>query len=144
MLSSLRHPQDRQSDAALPAPGAWASSGWPARRSTGRGFHAGERRRRLPLPTYPFERQRYWVEPRRQTFEDAQRRAALRKRPDVADWLYVPSWRQTAAAPAARSRPPPPGCCSSTATALGERLAERLREMGQRVTVTVGDLRERR
>ena len=32
------------------------------RRSTGRGFHAGERRRRVPLPTYPFERQRYWID----------------------------------------------------------------------------------
>jgi len=27
-------------------------------------LHAGERRCRVPLPTYPFERQRYWVEPR--------------------------------------------------------------------------------
>ncbi|HEV8580106.1 MAG TPA: amino acid adenylation domain-containing protein [Thermoanaerobaculia bacterium] len=27
-------------------------------------FHAGERRRRVPLPTYPFERQRYWAEAR--------------------------------------------------------------------------------
>ena len=27
------------------------------------GFYAHERRKRLPLPTYPFERQRYWVEP---------------------------------------------------------------------------------
>src|SRR6185369_964587 len=27
------------------------------------GFSSGERRRRLPLPTYPFERQRFWVEP---------------------------------------------------------------------------------
>ena len=26
------------------------------------GFHAGERRRRCPLPTYPFERQRFWIE----------------------------------------------------------------------------------
>lgn len=26
-------------------------------------FHAHERRRRVPLPTYPFERKRYWVEP---------------------------------------------------------------------------------
>jgi amino acid adenylation domain-containing protein/FkbM family methyltransferase len=25
--------------------------------------HAGERRRRVPLPAYPFERSRYWVEP---------------------------------------------------------------------------------
>ena len=28
------------------------------------GFHAQERRRRLPLLTYPFERQRYWIEAR--------------------------------------------------------------------------------
>jgi len=27
------------------------------------GFYAHECRKRLPLPTYPFERQRYWVEP---------------------------------------------------------------------------------
>ena len=26
-------------------------------------FHAQQRRRRLPLPSYPFERQRYWIEP---------------------------------------------------------------------------------
>ncbi|HJX29738.1 MAG TPA: condensation domain-containing protein, partial [Thermoanaerobaculia bacterium] len=26
------------------------------------GFHGGARRRRVPLPTYPFERRRYWVE----------------------------------------------------------------------------------
>ncbi len=27
-------------------------------------FHAGERLRRVPLPGYPFQRQRYWIEPR--------------------------------------------------------------------------------
>jgi phthiocerol/phenolphthiocerol synthesis type-I polyketide synthase E len=27
------------------------------------GFYANEKRRRVPLPTYPFERKRYWVEP---------------------------------------------------------------------------------
>ena len=27
-------------------------------------YFAHERRRRVPLPAYPFERQRYWVEPR--------------------------------------------------------------------------------
>jgi acyl transferase domain-containing protein len=27
------------------------------------GFYAVEKRRRVPLPTYPFERQRYWIEP---------------------------------------------------------------------------------
>ena len=29
----------------------------------GPGFYAQERRHRLPVPTYPFERKRYWVEP---------------------------------------------------------------------------------
>ena len=29
-----------------------------------RGLYAGERRRRVSLPTYPFQRERYWVEPR--------------------------------------------------------------------------------
>jgi phthiocerol/phenolphthiocerol synthesis type-I polyketide synthase E len=36
---------------------AAVSVDWP-------GFHAQERRRRLPLLTYPFERQRYWIEAR--------------------------------------------------------------------------------
>ncbi|HLX06338.1 MAG TPA: condensation domain-containing protein, partial [Thermoanaerobaculia bacterium] len=30
------------------------------------GFHAHDKRRRVGLPTYPFERRRYWIEPRRQ------------------------------------------------------------------------------
>jgi acyl transferase domain-containing protein/thioesterase domain-containing protein len=31
-----------------------------------RGFHAHERRKRLPLPTYPFEHKSFWIEPKRQ------------------------------------------------------------------------------
>ena len=59
-------------------------------------FWAHESRRRVPLPTYPFERQRYWIDSRR---DDAPGRAgqqALRKRVNVTDWFYVPSWKRSA------------------------------------------------
>ncbi|MEL6446179.1 MAG: SDR family NAD(P)-dependent oxidoreductase [Bacteroidota bacterium] len=60
-------------------------------------YYAGERRRRVPLPTYPFERRRYWIEPQPL---DASASALLpaSKVHDVDRWLYLPSWRQTAPA----------------------------------------------
>ncbi|HIV69874.1 MAG TPA: SDR family NAD(P)-dependent oxidoreductase [Candidatus Aquabacterium excrementipullorum] len=65
----------------------------------------GERRRRVPLPTYPFEKQRFWVEP------GAQAGALLKGRAGggaltLADvvrgpdgWFSVPSWTRVAPAP---------------------------------------------
>jgi amino acid adenylation domain-containing protein len=61
-LPSLRNEHDRQPDEAflLGALGRLWLAGvdvdW-------KGFYAHERRRRVRLPTYPFERQRYWIEP---------------------------------------------------------------------------------
>ena len=72
----------------------------------GAGFYQGRPRRRVSLPTYPFERQRHWVEP------DPPAQAApaapavpgageaLAKKPDVADWFLLPTWK--------RSLPPAP------------------------------------
>jgi phthiocerol/phenolphthiocerol synthesis type-I polyketide synthase E len=63
VLSTMRHPRDQRSDVAflLDALGrlwlAGASVGWAM-------LHAHERRRRVPLPTYPFERRAYWIGPR--------------------------------------------------------------------------------
>lgn len=62
VLSSLRHPKDRLSDIEflLNALGriwlAGVSVNWSE-------FYRHERRDRIPLPTYPFERKRYWIEP---------------------------------------------------------------------------------
>jgi acyl transferase domain-containing protein len=59
------------------------------------GFYAHERRRRVSLPTYPFERQRYFIErkdPLRITFQS---HTKLSKRPDAADWFYAPSWKRS-------------------------------------------------
>ena len=59
ILSSLPHPQEKQSDIAclLHSLGSLWLSGvaidWT-------GFYGENRPQRIPLPTYPFERQRYW------------------------------------------------------------------------------------
>ncbi len=62
VLSSIRHPHEQESDVAfiLNTFGRLWLAGvevdWF-------GFHEKERRHRVLLPTYPFERRRYWVEP---------------------------------------------------------------------------------
>ncbi|MEH1767287.1 MAG: SDR family NAD(P)-dependent oxidoreductase [Nostoc sp.] len=61
-LSSLRHPKEKQSDITflLNTLGKLWLYGVQVDWSR---FYTNERRHRLPLPTYPFERQRYWIEP---------------------------------------------------------------------------------
>ena len=61
LFSSLRRPEVSSSDVAflLNTAGRLWLSGVPL---DWHGFHAGWQPRRLPLPTYPFERQRYWIE----------------------------------------------------------------------------------
>jgi FkbM family methyltransferase len=65
VLPSLRHSYDRQPDMAflLNTLGQLWLAGVQINWS---GFYANERRYRLPLPTYPFERQRYWISPHKQ------------------------------------------------------------------------------
>ncbi len=54
-------------------------------------FHAGERRQRVPLPTYPFEQQSYFIEPPRQS--DLPHHVSARL-PERAERFYTPLWRQ--------------------------------------------------
>src|SRR6185503_6779820 len=97
ILSTLRHPKEKEDDQAflLGALGAfWLAGGevdWA-------GFWAGERRRRVPLPTHPFERRRYWIEPVEET---AGKRHKAGRRSDPADWFYLPVWRQAPPLPVA-------------------------------------------
>jgi acyl transferase domain-containing protein len=110
---------------------------WPA-------FHAHERRFRAPLPTYPFERQRYWIErqPKR-----PQRMSAYREpsgaRKDLAEWFYLPYWKPEARLAAAAND----GVFRRKSTwllfldecGLGAQLAARLSGLEQDViTVSIG------
>jgi acyl transferase domain-containing protein/thioesterase domain-containing protein len=88
--TSLRHPKETESDRAflLKSLGELWLAGveidWEA-------YFGEESPRRVPLPTYPFERQRYWLEPKPTA------KTALTydgKKPDPADWFYQPSWQR--------------------------------------------------
>ncbi len=147
-LACLRHSYDPQPDSAflLGALGrlwlAGAHIDW-------QGFYKHERRRRVPLPTYPFERKRYWIEPRRAQRPAAPAQTAGNKRQDVADWFYVPGWKQSVAP--AQLKPCGPAAGDSRwllftdACGVGSALAERLSGEGREVvTVTAGEEFSRR
>jgi acyl transferase domain-containing protein/acyl carrier protein len=100
---------------------------WPA-------LHAGRPRRRVPLPTYPFEHRRYWVEIPEAPDASA---AGPRVAEDSADWFHVPYWRPSLPA---GNGPAGPRLLFLDRTGLGRRLERRLREHGiETVTVEPGE-----
>jgi acyl transferase domain-containing protein len=69
-------------------------------------FYTGEYRRRVRLPTYPFERQRYWIDVqdwRRPALASSSTPHGLllagERKADMANWFSVPGWRQAPPSP---------------------------------------------
>jgi acyl transferase domain-containing protein/acyl carrier protein len=58
------------------------------------GFHSRDGRRRISLPTYTFDRQRYWVDEPGAAVRPA-RSPGIPKGAEVDDWFYLPSWQRT-------------------------------------------------
>ncbi|MBE9060863.1 type I polyketide synthase [cf. Phormidesmis sp. LEGE 11477] len=100
-VNSLPHPKSATSDMAqmLTAIGQlWATGidiDWEA-------FQENHNHRRIPLPTYPFEHQRYWVD-----FVDSttaalshnsqqkeQSASSIKLNADMENWFYAPSWER--------------------------------------------------
>ncbi len=130
-VASLRDRREEGSDQAflLAALGRLWQAGLAPRWDR---FAAGEQRRRVPLPTYPFERRRYFIEPA----EPGLALAAPAVHRGFEDWFSVPSWERAPleTAPAAA----PPYCWllfldSTEPAALGSQLAERLEARGDTV-----------
>jgi phthiocerol/phenolphthiocerol synthesis type-I polyketide synthase E len=86
IVSSLSHPKERrqEDESILEAAGHLWLSGvsidW-------RGLHGSATPARVPLPTYPFERERHWVEGLEQPPV-----AKPFRHENPADWLFAPTW----------------------------------------------------
>jgi acyl transferase domain-containing protein/acyl carrier protein len=142
VLASMPHPRDRQTDAAfiLHTLGAlWAEGAavdWA-------GFQTHEQPRRLPLPTYPFERQRYRLDRRTQD-EGATpaRPSESETKREVEEWFYTPVWEQTPRTRVQAEDADEKLCWLVFVDdgGFGARLAQRLESAGDDVfTVRVGD-----
>ncbi len=138
-LASLRPPGDVQSDTEFllqTIGGLWLAGveiDW-------RAFYGGERRRRVELPAYPFERRCYWIEPPAHASSNtsAAREVAPLKKSGLEDWLYVPSWKRAAVPDAVGDEViAEPGSCwivfSDTGCELGARVARKLAGRGATV-----------
>jgi amino acid adenylation domain-containing protein len=94
VVHTLRHPKEQPADMAflLTTLGklwlAGVSIDWPA-------FYAQAQYHRLPLPTYPFERQRYWIVPPTDAALTNVVAPSPTKKSDIADWFYIPSWKRS-------------------------------------------------
>ncbi len=92
-------------------------------------LHASERRRRVPLPTYPFERERCWVDPVPEGPKAAGR--------VPGDWLYRPVWKRSL--PGVPVPPPRRVLIFLDERGVGARVAVSLRGLGAEVTtVAIG------
>ncbi len=92
VASSLRHPQESVDDRQFLLSNLgqlWCSGmavDWLK-------FQGERERRRLSLPTYAFDRQRYWIEPGEPVARVEADDTAITKLPALEDWLQRPAWR---------------------------------------------------
>ncbi|HEX6288825.1 MAG TPA: SDR family NAD(P)-dependent oxidoreductase [Herpetosiphonaceae bacterium] len=138
IFSSLPHADEQQPDSVLlmqTLGHLWLADvaiDWAA-------GYAHERRQLVALPTYPFERRRYWLEAPADA-EDAPTVATdQRLAPD--QWLYIPVWKQAQPTLAQASNADHPACWLVFADELGvaARLVQRLEQLGHNpITVVCG------
>ncbi len=92
-VGSMKHPLDARNDneCLLEALGnLWLEGA----RINWMNFYDGQNRRRVRVPTYPFERQRFWIDPGSPAGE-SQKRQIVGKKADLSEWFYLPSWKRT-------------------------------------------------
>jgi len=108
------------------------------------GFYKDELRHRISLPTYPFERQRYWAEAQQPTRKLLYVKRGCQKKSDIAECFYLPSWKRSFTAQALDGKDLRiksfVGSCLWMSVVLGPRLLKQLEQQGQEViAVKIGE-----
>ncbi|MEM9509715.1 MAG: SDR family NAD(P)-dependent oxidoreductase, partial [Cyanobacteria bacterium P01_E01_bin.35] len=100
-------------------------------------YHQNETPYRIPLPTYPFERQRYWVdrtisEPSTITSTPEAKSIQQTKKPEFKDWFYIPSWQRNQPLISQKINPKEKYTCLvfSQYDLVSQELKARLKELG--------------
>jgi acyl transferase domain-containing protein len=129
ILTSLRHPQEQESDVAflLNTLGRlWllgVSIDWLK-------LWESESPSRIPLPTYPFERQRYWIDSKTLAAE-----TSATEKVDINDWFYVPVWKESIGLKFCSELPKWRWLVFLDRLGLGAEIAQRLEKQGQDVVI---------
>ncbi|AZK48521.1 type I polyketide synthase [Paenibacillus lentus] len=139
VVNVLRHPQETTTDSAhllqrlgkLWTAGAhidWAS------------YYQHERRKRVELPTYPMERQRFWLENTSSSFEMEHLTGARAngsgsgKNPNMEEWFYYPGWKRAMLNHSSLTKPYHLLIFADHCL-IAEALAQRAKEEGHRIAV---------
>lgn len=133
IFSSLRHPKQESLDIGfiLHTLGKLWSNGVKV---NWKNFYSNEHPFRIPLPTYPFERQRYWI--------DGSREIPSEVKADLTNWCYVPSWERDLLPEALEKEKIQKACWLIFLDSLliGAKIARQLTLLGQDViTVAIGE-----
>ncbi|WP_366934971.1 type I polyketide synthase, partial [Pyxidicoccus fallax] len=106
VLASMPPPQDTVPTGTPPLAYETLGRLWQAGATVDwKAFHGTERRHRVPLPTYPFERQRFWVEPSAMQAPEATASGAKtavatdgampQEQAPLEQWFYASSWKRS-------------------------------------------------
>ncbi len=138
-VASAPHPKELaaggeavEAETLLAAAGRLFTAGLPAPEAA----FGERRRRRVPLPTYPFGGGRHWIERvdaaagvGALAAPAADESGEVAREEDPADWFYLPSWR----------RLPPPGLVQTEDEAGGDEAAEDVEETPSPVLLVAGE-----
>ncbi|MFY9226983.1 MAG: SDR family oxidoreductase [Blastocatellia bacterium] len=135
VLSSIRHPQEQESDVTYLMRNfgkLWLSGveiDWKA-------FYSSQQRQRIAAPTYPFEKQRYWINSTKKETSKIQQIPKGQK-PNIADWFYLPVWEEILPATATNSvdKNKVSNWLVFTKNAFSNHLVTSLQNANQKVTV---------